>query len=88
MAGPKHVTAKQLSSGAAVAVRPLPCRSDVAGSEIPRDQGRGVLRNKPILQSRFVQSPNRSHVRALHATRRCRRELALSRRRELTVRAT
>jgi len=58
MAGPKRVTAKQLTSGAAVAVRPLPCRIDVAGSEIPRDQGRSVLRNKPILQNRCVQSPN------------------------------
>jgi len=35
MTGPKHVTEKQLTSGAAVAVRPLPCRIDVAGSEVP-----------------------------------------------------
>ena len=35
MAGSKHVTTRQLASGAAVAVRLLPCRIDVAGSEVP-----------------------------------------------------
>jgi len=35
MTGSKHVTEKQLASGAAVAVRPLPYRIDIAGSEIP-----------------------------------------------------
>jgi len=59
MAGSKHVTKKQLASGAAVAVRPLPCRIDVAGSEIPMTKDGVFLRNKPILQNCTVQLPNR-----------------------------
>ena len=39
MIGFTHVTEKQLASRATVAVRPLPCRIDVAGSEVPVAKG-------------------------------------------------
>ncbi len=48
MTGPKHVTEKQLTSGAAVAVRPLPCRIHVAGSEVPVTKDRMFYKTNPF----------------------------------------